>query len=101
DRVGLFATLRPRAGSDAGVLDLPYAGLSSGQARRVMLARALLRDADLLVLDEPEAHLDAAGVVELRELLARIAKERRVVAVVHDRALAAFADAILELETPP
>src|SRR6185312_7826894 len=99
--VGLWSLLRARVATDAAALALPHAELSSGQARRIMLARALLRDADLLVLDEPEAHLDAAGVVELRELLARIAKERRVVAVVHDRALAAFADAILELETPP
>jgi ATP-binding cassette, subfamily C, bacterial CydD len=97
DRVGLLATLRPRATSDEGVLTLPYAALSRGQARRVMLARALLRDADLLVLDEPEAHLDAASVAELRAILASIARERRVVAAVHDRDLATFADDVLDL----
>ena len=67
--VGIRDLLRGRTSDDAGVLALPYAGLSRGQARRVMLARALLRDADLLVLDEPEAHLDGAGVVELKGIL--------------------------------
>lgn len=96
-RVGLFATLRTRAASDEGVLALPYAALSRGQARRVMLARALLRDADLLVLDEPEAHLDAESVGELREILRAIARDHRVVAAVHDRELATFADDVLDL----
>ena len=95
--VGLLGVLRARATSDAGVLALPYAALSRGQARRVMLARALLRDADLLVLDEPEAHLDAASVAELGEILRAVARERRVVAAVHDRGLAAFADRVIEL----
>jgi ABC-type transport system involved in cytochrome bd biosynthesis fused ATPase/permease subunit len=95
--VGLLAALRGRAPSDEGVLALPYAALSRGQARRVMLARALLRDADLLVLDEPEAHLDAASVAELAEILRGVARDRRVVAAVHDRALAGFAGRIVEL----
>jgi len=74
--------------------------LSRGQARRVMLARTLLREADLVVLDEPEAHLDAASVIELAEILKRVARERRVVAVVHDPVLAAFADRVIELRAP-
>jgi ABC-type multidrug transport system fused ATPase/permease subunit len=98
--VGLREPLRARAESDAGVLALPYAALSRGQARRVMLARALLRDADLLVLDEPEAHLDAASVIELEAILRQVARERRVVAVVHDRELTRFADRVVELTAP-
>jgi ATP-binding cassette, subfamily C, bacterial CydD len=98
--VALLDVLRARAGSDAGVLSLPYAALSRGQARRVMLARALLRDADLLVLDEPEAHLDPASVAELEAILRRVARERRVVAVVHDPDLARFADRVVELCVP-
>ncbi len=98
--VGLGEPLRARAGSDAGVLALPYAALSRGQARRVMLARALLRDADLLVLDEPEAHLDAESIVELEAILRRVAQERRVVVVMHDRELAGFADQVITLRVP-
>ncbi|MFT3775550.1 MAG: ATP-binding cassette domain-containing protein [Minicystis sp.] len=101
DQVGLRAALRPRVAGDDGILDLPYGALSRGQARRVMLARALLRDADLLVLDEPEAHLDAASVGELREILRAVARDRRVIAAVHDRRLADFADRTLDLGPAP
>ena len=99
--VGLWSLLRARVATDAAALALPHAELSSGQSRRIMLARALLRDADLLVLDEPEAHLDAAGVDELATILRGVARERRIIAVVHDRALARFADRILEIAAPP
>ena len=98
--VGLLDVLRPRTKSDAGVLALPYRALSRGQARRAMLARALLRDAFLLVLDEPEAHLDAASTVELAAVLERIAGETRIVAAVHDRELLGFADHVFELAPP-
>jgi ABC-type multidrug transport system fused ATPase/permease subunit len=99
--VGLWSLLRARVATDAAVLALPHAELSSGQARRIMLARALLRDADLLVLDEPEAHLDAASVDELAAILRGVARERRIIAVVHDRALARFASRIIEISAPP
>ncbi len=98
--VRLLDVLRARATTDNGVLDLPYASLSRGQGRRVMLARALMRDADLLVLDEPEAHLDAGSVGELLEILRAAARTRRVVAVVHDRALLGFADRVVQLDPP-
>ena len=98
--VRLRDALRARVDSDAAILDLPYAALSRGQGRRVMLARALLREADLLVLDEPEAHLDAGSVAELLEILRAAARSRRVVAVVHDRALLGFADWIVHVDAP-
>ena len=98
--VGLWSLLRARVATDAAALALPHAELSLGQARRIMLARALLRDADLLVLDEPEAHLDAASVDELAAILRGVARERRIIAVVHDRALARFADRIIEISAP-
>lgn len=99
--VGLFDGLRRRSSSDAGALALPYAELSRGQARRVMLARALLRDADLLVLDEPEAHLDAESIASIAAILTRLTHDRRVIAVVHDQAIAAFASRVITLEPPP
>ncbi|MEO7332125.1 MAG: ATP-binding cassette domain-containing protein, partial [Minicystis sp.] len=100
ETVDLWPALRSRATSDALALALPLAQLSSGQKRRVMLARALLRDADLLVLDEPEAHLDEESVQRLAALLTRLARERRLVAAVHDRALTGFADEVIALEGP-
>ena len=50
--------------------------LSGGELRRVLLARALLRNPDLLVLDEPVHGVDLAGQAELYRLIARVAGER-------------------------
>jgi ABC-2 type transport system ATP-binding protein len=61
----------------------PYADrragtLSSGNLQRLGLARAMLHDPELLILDEPANGLDPAGVVEIRELLRSLARDRGV-----------------------
>ena len=69
--------------------------LSGGERRRALLARALAQDAEVLLLDEPGAHLDLRHQVELFDLLARLARERgaAVVLSLHDLNLASlFAD---------
>jgi ABC-2 type transport system ATP-binding protein len=50
-------------------------GLSRGEQQRILLARALIHDPDIYLLDEPAAGLDPRGRVELRELL-RLMHER-------------------------
>jgi ATP-binding cassette subfamily C protein CydD len=59
--------------------------LSSGQRQQIALARAFLRDAPLLLLDEPAAHLDAASAARLEEVLATQMAGRTVIRVAHDR----------------
>lgn len=54
------------------LLDQPLQGLSGGQFQRVLLARAVLRQPDLLVLDEPLQGVDVAGQRFLYQLLAEI-----------------------------
>ena len=67
-------------------LDRPMTGLSGGELRRVVLARALLRAPELLILDEPMSGVDVAGQMELYELVGRIRDETGagVLLVSHD-----------------
>ena len=58
--------------------------LSSGQRQQIALARAFLRDAPLLLLDEPAAHLDADTAARLDAALAVLAVGRTVIRVSHD-----------------
>jgi len=71
-------------------------GLSVGQRQRVALTRALLSPAPLVVLDEPTAHLDAAGErVVLETVRAMRAAGRAVVLVAHRASLLACADDVV------
>ncbi|MBP8132063.1 MAG: ABC-F family ATP-binding cassette domain-containing protein [Candidatus Hydrogenedentes bacterium] len=65
--------------------DLPFHALSGGQRTRLMLALVLLQDADLLLLDEPENHLDLRAREWLEEYLQSCGKS--VVVISHDRRL--------------
>ncbi|WP_194777684.1 ABC transporter ATP-binding protein [Pararhodonellum marinum] len=60
--------------------------LSDGQLQKVMIARALAQDGEILVLDEPTAHLDLANRFEIMHLLRNIAlrKNKAVLVVTHD-----------------
>lgn len=62
----------------------PIAALSGGQWQRTLLARALVSNPQLLVLDEPDAHLDSKSKQELYALLAAQHQQRSVVLVTHD-----------------
>ena len=66
--------------------DSPLQALSGGELRRVLLARALARDPDLLILDEPGAGMDIHGQAELYRLIHTIRDRRRcgVFLVSHD-----------------
>jgi len=57
--------------------------LSAGQRQQIALARAFLRDAPLLLLDEPTAHLDAATARRLDEAIATLMPDRTVIQVTH------------------
>lgn len=94
--VGLGPVL-DRRGLD-GILDVRGGGLSGGERRRIGLARALLRDSSLLLLDEPTAHLDDASERALIETIAQQAHGRTTLVATHSDRLAAIADRVIRLE---
>ena len=62
----------------ASYADRKAGTLSTGNLQRLGLARAMLHEPELLILDEPANGLDPAGVVEIRELLKSLAQEKGV-----------------------
>ena len=82
-----------QAGADSFIQSLPQgyatpigergARLSSGQAQRIALARAFLKDASLVILDEPSSHLDPASEQAIAEATTRLAAERTVLIIAH------------------
>lgn len=67
-------------------------GLSGGQAQRVALARLFLRDAGLILLDEPTAHLDAELEAEIMSAIIDYAKGRTLIVATHSQAVATRLD---------
>jgi ATP-binding cassette subfamily C protein CydCD len=72
-------------------------GLSAGERQRIALARAFLRDAPLLLLDEPTASLDGQTEDEVLDAVRRLSLGRTVVLVSHRPALFALADRVISL----
>ena len=72
--------------------------LSGGQRQRLAIARAALRDAPLVVLDEFTAHLDEALEAEVREAIGDLLRERTALVVAHRTTTAAMADRIVRLD---
>lgn len=84
DRIIDLLRLGEYAGRRAG-------NLSQGNAQRLGLAKALLHEPQLLILDEPANGLDPAGIVEIRELLLRLCRERGVTVFLASHILAEVA----------
>lgn len=96
------------AGADAFIARLPQGyetvvgdggrPLSAGERRRIGLARAFLRDASLLILDEPGADLDPAGLARVAEAIGVLGADRTVLVIAHREELARTADRVVRLE---
>ncbi|MFD6939916.1 ABC transporter ATP-binding protein [Streptomyces goshikiensis] len=104
DRSAVLELLREvRLPADGGLPERRPTALSGGQQRRVALARALAREPDILLLDEPTAGLDEALREEMADLLRRLAAGHglAIVMACHDPELvAACADHTVHLIAP-
>jgi ATP-binding cassette subfamily C protein CydD/ATP-binding cassette subfamily C protein CydCD len=72
-------------------------GLSAGQRQRIALARAFLRDAPLVLLDEPTANLDTGTAESVMAAIRRLAAGRTVLMAAHRPELIALADRVVDL----
>ncbi|QES31887.1 thiol reductant ABC exporter subunit CydD [Streptomyces venezuelae] len=93
------------ASADLFVDELPHAydtvlgehgaGLSAGQRQRIALARAFLKDAPVLLLDEPTAHLDPESEAAVTRATVALMRGRTAVVVAHRTSLLPYADRII------
>jgi ABC-type multidrug transport system fused ATPase/permease subunit len=96
------------AGLDEVVGELPRAyethvgegarGLSAGETRRLALARALARPAQLVILDEPTANLDAESAGAIAASIRELGPDQTVLLIAHSPELARSADRIVRIE---
>jgi len=76
-----------KVGLDEHALNKPLTQLSGGQIQRAFIARALVFDPPILIMDEPFSAVDPQGRVELAKMVGELAKEKLVIISSHDPTL--------------
>jgi len=101
-----------QAASDANILDfitsLPHGfntvigesggTVSSGQAQRIAIARAIYKKSSILVFDEPTANLDADSIEKFQSTIKRIVKDKICIVVTHDESTMTVCDKVYILD---
>lgn len=73
-------------------------GLSGGQVQRIALARAFLKDAGIILLDEPTANLDASNKILLLDMIDRLFADKTLIIATHDADVIHRMDRRIELQ---
>lgn len=77
----------------------PAAMLSGGERQRVGIARAIVKDPNIILADEPTGNLDSKNSLEIMKIIKAISKDKLVLLVTHEQSLAKFyADRIIEIQ---
>jgi ATP-binding cassette, subfamily B, bacterial len=80
------------------VIEERGASLSGGQRQRIALARAMLRDAPIVVLDEATSSIDPDNQREIQDAIARLTEHRTTLVITHDRSSIVDCDRVLWVE---
>ena len=73
--------------------------LSGGERQRVGIARAIIKEPNIIIADEPTGNLDSKNTLEVMNIIKAISKSRLVILVTHEKSLAEFyASRIIEIE---
>lgn len=96
-RIAIAARTAGLSGDLDRWIDERGGGLSGGERRRLGLARALLKRAPLLLLDEPTANLDSDAEHAMLDVIRQAARGRTTLIATHSPAVAALADRVVRL----
>ena len=96
-RIAAAAAMVGLDGDGDRLIDERGGGLSGGERRRLGLARAMLKPASILLLDEPTANLDPASEAAMLDVIRSAAQGRTTLIATHSTAVAALADRVVRL----
>ena len=96
ERVALWDVLTAKSPTDP--LSAKVGSLSTGERQRLALARLLASDKPLLLLDEPDANLDAAGIKLVADLVRELSATKRIAIVAHTEELISLGDIVVTLD---
>ncbi len=101
-RKDIEAVDRAVAAADcAGIISRPIDNMSAGERQRILIAKALAQEPEVIILDEPTSHLDISHQVHVLDILKDLSVGKRItiIAVLHDLNLAAeYCDRLLLMD---
>lgn len=96
--VGIYDYIAAQPDGFDAAISLWGNSLSGGQRQRLVIAREVLKDADVLLFDEPTSSLDAATAREIQNTILNVFKGKTILMVSHDLALVGTADKIVVVD---